>query len=159
MCCWSKTNSVLSVSRQIILQRSRVVNTPRGPEGPAGRPAGRLQPWGVTSPHLFVVKSRFLSGRKKVADIHGSRSASALRSRQLFLLFPGPALPKHVGRFQRVEITAWSSGACRRAGLVGWPAGRLKSTSTLFSEAHRLLIRPSEGSFLVFFSVVCNYSH
>lgn len=158
MCCWSKTNSVLSVSRRIILQRSRAVNTPRGPEGPAGR----LQPRGVTSPHLFVVKSRFLSGRKKVADIHGSRSASAPRSRQLFLLFPGPALPKHVGRFQRVEITAWSSGACRRAGLAGWPAGRpagLKSTSALFSEAHRLLIRPAEGSFLVFFSAVCNYSH
>lgn len=92
MCCWSKTNSVLRVSRQIILYKSRAVNTPRGPEGPSG--------WGVvTSPHLLVVKSRFLSSKKP--DRH-----SRPRSRQLFPLFPAPALPKHVGRFQRVEITA-----------------------------------------------------
>lgn len=39
-----------------------------------------------------------------------------------FFCFPqADWLPKHAGRFHRVEITAWSYGACRRAGLAGRP--------------------------------------
>lgn len=64
--------------------------------------------------------------------------------RSSFVLAP---LPEHAARFQRVEIIPWSSG-----GLVKGRAGELK-----FSEARCLLIRPTEGSFLVFLSPVCNY--
>lgn len=157
MCCWSKTNSVLRVSRRIILQRSRAVNTPRGPEGPAGR----LQPRGVTSPHLFVVKSRFLSGRKK----GGWHSRQPLGLRAAFSSALSFVSRAGAAQTCRQISEGWDNGVelwGLQKGRAGWLAGRpagLKSTSALFSEAHRLLIRPAEGSFLVFFSAVCNYSH
>lgn len=60
-------------------------------------------------------------------------------------------LPEHAARFQRAVIILWSLGPGE--GQSPW----LKSMSALFSEAHCLLIEPTEGSFLVFFSPVCNY--
>lgn len=72
------------------------------------------------------MKSRFLSAppprrtsQKNGWLTLGLRSAS---SSALSFVSPQAAwLPKHVGRFHRVEITAWSCGACRRAGAAGWP--------------------------------------
>lgn len=122
MCCWSKTNSVLRVSRRIILQRSRAVNTPRGPEGPAGR----LQPRGVTSPHLFVVKSRFLSGRKK----GGWHSRQPLGLRAAFSSALSFVSRAGAAQTCRQISEGWDNGVelwglqKGRAGLVGWPAGR-----------------------------------
>lgn len=62
-------------------------------------------------------------------------------------------LSVQAARFQRAEIILWSSGAGRRAEHAAWK----NDMSAMFLEAHCLLIRPTEGSFLVFFSPVCNY--
>lgn len=112
MCCWSKTNSVLRVSRRIILQRSHVVNTPRGPEGPADSSPAASQA-------CTCLCEVTLPSRKG-----GWRSAQSVslppRRVPVGSSFVSASLPKHVGRFQGVEITRWSSGACRRAGPAGW---------------------------------------
>lgn len=112
MCYRSKANSVLSVSRRIMLPRSHVVNTPRGPEGPVSRAAalGRHKPAPVCCEVTLSLRQR-----------GGWRAPPAARALcrvlvSAFFCFPGSALPKHVGRFQRVEIRPWSSGACGRAG-------------------------------------------
>lgn len=63
------------------------------------------------------------------------------------LLLFWPNLPGHAVRFQRAEIK----------GAGGQSQKGPKSMTLMFAEALGLLIKPTEGSFLVFFTLLCNY--
>lgn len=138
--CLSKSSS----PGQRALQARRLRINP-SPEAPRCRATCSRR---STSRHLFVESCRFLLQRRLTftAICQYPRHIPASSS---FVL---AKLPGHVVRCQRAEIMRGSSGACRRAE----PAGP-KSTTAVFAEALRLLIKPAEGSFLVFFSAACNY--
>lgn len=101
-----------------------------------------------TSRHLFVESCRFLPQRRLTFTAI-CQCPRHIPASSPFVL---AKLPGHVVRCQRAEIMRGSSGACRRAE----PAGP-KSTTALFAEALCLLIKPTEGSFLVSFSAACDY--
>lgn len=110
------------------------------------QPAGS-RPRSSTSLHLLVQSCRFLLWRWLTFTAIRQYPHHILLSSSFVLA----KLPGHVVRFQRAEIMR-ARGPCRRAEPEG-----PKSMTLMFAEALCLLIKPTEGSFLVFFSLVCNY--